>query len=700
MSNPTIKNIRELEEPLETLGYDFGFTRRSFVQILGAGLLIFAAAETGFSQPAPEEGRRGRGGGGGGFGGGPVKISARLHIATDGTITVLSGKVEGGQGARTEITQAAAEELGVPASQINLILADTELCPDDGPTVGSRTTPSTIPSVRQGCAAAKKLFDDFASQSPAGKKLTYADLASDANFIEAAKQNIPRNVIVSAVSEWKILGTPLARPNAHDVVVGKHKYPSDQVLPGMLYGKVLRPASFGATLTDIDLAPAKAIDGVIVARDGQFVGVAAPNSFLAQRAITALEGTAQWDSPSHPSSKTLSDYLRKNARNIPANPFADAIASAAKKLTATYEVPYVQHAPLEPRAALADWKDGKLTVWTATQNPTGVRRELAGAFHIAESNIRVIVPDFGGGFGGKHTGECAVEAARIAQAAQKPVLLRWTRPEEFTWAYFRAAAVIDLTATLDENGAITSWFTTDINYGTPGIESPYNIASKHSEFIESKPPLRHGSYRALAATANNFARESFMDELALAAGKNPLEFRRAHLNNDRLLAVLNEAAKQFDFSARRAKSDSKKIGVGIACATEKGSYVAACVEVEIAADQTIRVNHICQAFECGAIMNPSNLEAQVQGALMQGIGPALREATAFENGKITNASFFDYEVPRFAELPMMDIHLLNRPDLPSAGAGETPLIALAPAINNAVFHATGKRVRQMPIRLS
>ncbi len=440
----------------------------------------------------------------------------------------------------------------------------------------------------------------------------------------------------------------------------------------MLYGKVLRPASFGATLTDIDLDPAKAIDGVIVTRDNQFVGVAAPNSFLAQRAITALEQSAQWDTPPHPSSKTLSDYLRKNARNIPASPFTDAISSAAKKVTATYEIPYVQHAPLEPRAALADWKDGKLTVWTATQNPSGVRRELAGAFHIAESNIRVIVPDFGGGFGGKHTGECAVEAARLAQAAQKPVLLRWTRPEEFTWAYFRAAAVIDLTATLDTNGAITSWYTTDINYGTPGIESPYNIASKRSEFIESKPPLRQGSYRGLGATANNFARESFMDELAVAVGKDPLEFRRAHLNNDRLLAVLNEAAKQFDFPTRRAKSDQKNLGVGIACATEKGSCVAACVEVEIAADQTIRVNHICQAFECGAIMNPSNLEAQIQGALMQGLGPALREATAFENGKITNASFFDYQVPRFADLPTMDIHLVNRPDLPSGSAGETP----------------------------
>src|SRR5438067_9921627 len=251
---------------------------------------------------------------------------------------------------------------------------------------------------------------------------------------------------------------------------------------------------------------------------------------------------------------------------------------------------------MEPRAAVAQWQDGKLTVWTATQNPLNVRRELMSAFHVAESSVRVIVPDFGGGFGGKHTGECAVEAARLAQAAGKPVSLRWTRAEEFTWAYFRPAALIDLYATLDAKGAITSWYSADINYGPPGIESPYRIASKKSENIDTKPPLRHGSYRALASTANNFARESFMDELADAAGKDPLAFRLAHLDNDRLRAVLEEAVKKFDFASKRAKKSDNITGVGIACATEKGSYVAACAEVEIDADKnTVRVRHICQA---------------------------------------------------------------------------------------------------------
>jgi len=312
----------------------------------------------------------------------------------------------------------------------------------------------------------------------------------------------------------------------------------------------------------------------------------------------------------------------------------------------------------------------------------------------------VIVPDFGAGFGGKHTGECAVEAARLAQAARKPVAMRWTRQEEFTWAYFRPAAVIDLEATLDASGTITSWYSADINYGSPGIETPYAISSAKSDVIDSAPPLRHGSYRALAATANNFARESFMDELAAAADKDPLSFRISHLKNPRLLAVLQEVAKRFDFAAKREDSDHKNTGVGIACATEKGSFVAVCVQVEIDGSNTIRVKHICQVFECGAIMNPANLESQVQGALMQGLGPALREVSEFEQGRITNASFFSYEVPRFKDLPKLEVHLLNRPDIPSAGAGETPLIALAPAIANAVFHATSQRIRQMPIRLA
>jgi CO/xanthine dehydrogenase Mo-binding subunit len=290
-----------------------------------------------------------------------------------------------------------------------------------------------------------------------------------------------------------------------------------------------------------------------------------------------------------------------------------------------------------------------------------------------------------------------VEAARLAKAAGKPVSLRWTREEEFTWAYFRPAAFIQAEASLDQDGSLTSWHFININSGASAVETPYRVQKKKSQFIPSTPPLRHGSYRALAATANTFARECFMDELAGATKSDPLEFRLAHLENGRLRAVLETAATRFDWKKRFAKREPNR-GVGLACGTEKGSYVACCVEIGIEGNR-ILVRHVSQVFECGAILNPDNLLNQVEGAIIMGLGPALREEMRFEGGKMLNASFRKYQPPRFDDVPELDIHLLNRPDLPSAGAGETPIIAIAPAIANAVFHARNVRVRSMPIRL-
>jgi isoquinoline 1-oxidoreductase len=354
---------------------------------------------------------------------------------------------------------------------------------------------------------------------------------------------------------------------------------------------------------------------------------------------------------------------------------------------------------METRAAVAEWDDGKLTVWTGTQSPFGYHGELARTFGLANDHVRVIVPDFGGGFGGKHTGEVAVEAARLARGAGRPVSLKWTRQEEFTWAYFRPAAVIEIEAGLDAKGSLTSWHFVNINAGGAGIDTPYRAGKARSQAVGSNSPLRQGSYRALAATANNFARECFMDELAAAAGVDPLDFRLAHLENPRLRAVLEAAAQLFDWRTR-VKQKNPNVGVGLACGTEKGSYVAACAEVVLDREEgKIIVRRVCEVFECGAVMNPDNLTAQVQGCILMGMGPALREGMRFANGQMLNPSFGSYEVPRFADVPELDIHLLDRPDLPSVGGGETPIIAIAPAIGNAVFHATGTRVREMPIRM-
>jgi isoquinoline 1-oxidoreductase len=704
---PKLQAETDFAEPIEQVDYDFGLNRRSFVQFLGTGLLIAVGATPALAQ------RGGRGGGGG-----PRNVSARVHIGEDGSITVMTGKVEAGQGARAELSQAAAEELRVPVSRIQLVMADTSLGPDDGITAGSRSTPASVPAVRQGAAAARELLKELASKqwnvdrsavevqdgkvTHAGSQevLTYAELASSKDAAEAFARPISPEITLTAVSEWKVLGSTHRRPNGRDIVTGAHHYPSDITRPGMLYGKILRPSSYGAKLVSIDLEPVRTMKDVRVVQDDQFVGVAAPSTFLAEKALDALAKTAKWETAPHPSSDELFDYLKEHAEGVvPANPFADELAQAKQVLRQTYHVAYVQHAPLEPRAAVAEWADGKVTVWTGTQNPFGCRSELVRAFHLSEDRARVIVPDFGSGYGGKHSGEAGVEAARLAQAANRPVSLRWTREEEFTWAYFRPAAVIQIEAGLDAQNSLTSWHFININSGGSAIDTPYRAGKSRSHFINSKAPLRHGSYRALAATANNFARESGMDELAALANTDPLEFRLAHLDNPRLRAVLEKAATEFGWRECVRKKEPNR-GVGLACGTEKGSYVAACAEIETDRTQKrILVRRVCEAFECGAILNPDNLHNQVQGAIIMGLGPALREEMRFEKGEMLNASFRGYPVPRFADVPEIDIHLVNRPDLPSVGAGETPIIAIAPAIANALFHATGTRIREMPIRL-
>ncbi len=697
-------------EVIERVEHDFGLSRRSFAQTLGAGLLIAVAVPAVGQQRGQRGEGRGRGGG--------QTLSARIHLGKDGTITVLAGKVEGGQGARGELSQAAAEELGVSASQILMVLADTLVVPDDGITAGSRTTPGTVPPVRQAAAAVRNLLLEFACRQwkveraavemrdgqvvdVAGKlSLTYADFAKSDDATKLLEGAIPPEVELMPVKEWKVLGKPMLRPNARDIVIGAHKYPSDIARPGMLYGKCLRAPAYGAKLVSVDLAPAKAMEGVVVVQDDQFVGVAARNSTLATKALKAVSDAAKWEIVPHPGSKELFAYLKQNAQGgVPPNPYADQ-TDQPKALRRTYEVAYVQHAPLEPRAAVAEWNDGKLTVWTGSQNPFGCRGELARAFHLPEDQVRVVIPDFGAGFGGKHTGECGVEAARLARAAGKPVSLQWTRAEEFTWAYFRPAAVIEAESSLDAQGRIATWHFININSGANAVDTPYAISKKNCRHIPSRPPLRHGSYRGLAAAANNFAREVFMDELAAAAGADPLAFRLAHLENARLRAVLEKAAKEFNWSERVKKKDDQA-SVGLACGTEKGSVVAACVEIEIDRKQkTIQVRRVCEAFECGKILNPANLLSQVQGCILMGLGAALREEMQFEEGRILNATFRKYLVPRFADVPELDIHLLDRPDLPSAGGGETPIIAIAPAIANAVFRATGASVRAMPVRLA
>ncbi len=383
---------------------------------------------------------------------------------------------------------------------------------------------------------------------------------------EAFQQSIPADVALTPVSQWEVMGTSVARPNIRDLVTGAHRYPSDIARPDMLYGKILRPPSYGATLESIDLSAAEAMEDVVVVRDGAVRGVR--GAVDVSRRAGAGRGCEDGNVEDRVASIEQRIVLTSEEA-CRAGPAQDRRVGRdrrwpgrAKSLSATYEVAYVQHAPMEPRAATAEWKDGKLTVWTGVDGPQRVQGDLSRALGIPTERVRVIVPDMGGGFGGKHTGEAAEEAARLAKAAGRPVAVHWTRAEEFTWAYFRPAAVIECQGGLDDDGSLVAWDFTNINAGGSAIDTPYEIPNTRILSVGSDSPLRQGAYRCLAATANNFARESFMDELAAAAEADPLAFRLAHLENTRIRTVLEVAAKHFDWAARKQEGHAR-IGCGL-----------------------------------------------------------------------------------------------------------------------------------------
>ena len=650
-------------------------------------------------------------------------------------------------------------------------------------------------------------------QDNAGAAISYGDLLRGLRRIVTAAPDAP----VTDRRAWRTAGQPTLKREAAAAVAGAKRFTSDLTLPGMLHGKVLRPPAYGATLRAADLRRARAVPGVVVVHEGSFAGVAGPDPLTAARAVALID--AEWDQAAQPRERDLAGHLRSHPLDIEGwggrlrhecGDVAAALESADVQLAATYSTAYIAHVPLEPRAALAEWSGGRLTVWTGTQRPFGVRRDLAEALGIPESDVRVIVAGTGSGFGGKHTGLVAAEAARLARAAGRPVKVQWSREEEFTWGYFRPAAVIDVrsgagtgataggstlgaaavdggSATGPDAGAgpdadaaaghgtgaagpdagagprrradgrlaqtrcatgaaagpdawrrcaprpwhcrgwprrrrrwpggcwpargiatLTAWEFTNLNSGAAGIRTPYRVPAQQIVFQPAESPLPQGSYRALAATANNFARESHMDELAHELGVDPLEFRLRHLDDDRLAAVLRAAAGRAGWAGRVERGGSAAVpggapagrarrGLGIACGMEKDGRVATCAEVSVTQSGRLDVHRIVTAYDCGAVVNPDNVVNQIEGATVMALGGALFEAVHFDEGTILNASLSQYRVPRFSDVPPIDVILLDRRDVPPAGAGETPLIAVAPALANAIFAATGRRLRSLPL---
>jgi nicotinate dehydrogenase subunit B len=672
---------------------NLSMNRRQFLQLSG-GVLISFSFQGALSNPlltVPDD-----------------QLSSWIHVGENGFITVFTGKAEVGQNIRTSLAQIVAEELNIDISKIIMVMGDTDVTPYDRGTFGSRSIPYMGPPLRKAAATARDVLAEMAaSQWKTDKKNLYIDngfvkdrstsktiAIGDLTKGKTFTKPVDDKAQVKNVGEWKIAGTSVPKVNGRSFVTGKHMYASDMSIDGMLYGKVLRAPAYGAKLISADVSKAQQVNGAVVVKDGDFIGVAAPTRKTAEEALKVIE--TQWEFTPQPSRAGIFEYIKKNSRNGEPDVQGDTgkvFGQSNIRLEQSFNIDYIAHVPLEPRAGLAKWEGDKLTVWTGTQRPFGVQEDLAEVFKIPKEKIRVIQPDTGSGYGGKHTGEAGLEAARLSKAAGKPVKVTWSREEEFAWAYFRPAGVIDIKASAGSDGQLLSWEFHNYNSGPSGIGSPYRTAAKRIEFHPMESPLRQGSYRGLAATANHFARESAINDLADAVKMDPVQFRMKNLEEPRVKAVLEAAVKKFGWTGKAPASNR---GVGVACGTEKGSFIATCAEVQVDGDD-VKVVRVVAAFECGAIINPNHLENQVQGSIIQGLGGALFEQIDFKDGKLLNGMMSKYRVPRFGDVPDLEVVLVNRKDLPSAGAGETPILCIAPAIRNAIFNATSKKLYTLPL---
>jgi len=633
---------------------------------------------------------------------GAARTTARgawMHVAGDGLVTAFTGKVDVGQDNRTALRLLVAEELDIPVDQVRLAMGDTDVCPHDLGTFGSRSMPDAGRALRivaaytRGLAPAASGYGGLPAIAPGDRRIEF----------------VVGEPALSDPASWHQAGRSVLGPGIGAAVTGERRFVSDLSCPTMLHGALLRPPKPTATLRSVDGAVLRAWPSAALISAGELIGVVAPELPTARSAVAALQAAAQWDLPGAPSDAELSEYLR--AHQLPSQDggflqqegsAATALEMAAVRCEASYEAAYIAPAALETRVALAQWDEaGRVTVWTGTQTPFPVRAQVAAATGVDERAVRVIVPPTGGAFGGKHAAQIAIEAAVLAQHAGRPVRVTWSRAEEFTVGTLRRAAVIDVAAGASADGDLLGWNFTNVNAGTAGIGSPYRIADLRIEYAPADSPLLQGSYRGLAATANNFARESIIDELACRLGLDPVAFRLRNLADDRLAAVLRAVADHLGWPATVPTGpgkDDARTGWGIACGLEKEGRVATAACVTVWPDFRLKVTKLVCGYECGTIVNPRTVAAQVEGAAVMALGGALFEAIEFTDGVITNAAFSRYRVPRFDDVPPIEVILLDRPDLPSAGAGEAPMIAVAPAIASAIFAATGRRLRTLPLR--
>jgi len=682
--------------------------RRNFIKLLGGGIFIFFQPWHQFiGSSVPQERTL------------TEDYNSFLQIAEDGTVKCFTGKIEMGQGIITSLPQMMADELNVPLGNIKIVMGDTDLCPYDAGTWGSQTTQTFGPAMRAALAEARTVLAELASTrlgvpvsqlevkegivfdvKDPKKSVSYAQLAKGKKLERYLDVKPP----VEDYTKFTYVGKSYKRSDSILKVTGKAKYTGDMKLPGMVFARILRPPSHGAKLKSVDVSGAEKVPGTQVVRDNDFLAVLNENRDLADEAVVKIKAEYNFDEL-NVNDRNLFDRMigadseieivRSTGDMETGNQLSDRIFESE------FRDPYVAHSSIETHTALANLEGDKLTVWASTQSPFGLQDGIAGELGFDLDKVRVIAPFVGGGFGGKAAYQQGIEAARLAKLSGRPVMLVWTRDEEFFYDSFHPAGVIRVRSGIEKSGMIKLWDYNVYYGGTRGSDTIYDVPNARTTSYRQKEegtrihPFRTGPWRAPNNNSNTFARESQIDIMASTAGIDPLEFRLKNLKDEKMIACWKAVADKFGYVP--AKTPSGR-GIGMACGTDAGSWVALMAEVKV--DKVtghVQVVRVACAQDMGLCVNPQGALIQIEGCIMMGLGYALSEEIRFEGGNIKNRGFDSYKIPRFSWTPKIDGIILDRQDHPPKGGGEPAIIAIGAIVANAIFDATGARLYRMPM---
>lgn len=679
------------------------------------------------------------------------RVSRWIAVSSDGTVDVRVGKVELGQGILTALAQVAADGLGVPVHRIRMLPAHTDLGPDEGLTAGSMSVFDAAPALRvvttfvrgRFVTAAARLWAvdptsvtvaDGVLTGPGGRRSSYGELATDVDLdVDLVADTHETSATIRAAVSSAVVGTSVPRIDLPAKVTGHPVYIGDLHLPGMLTGRVVRPPSPGAQLRSM---PSTTTPDVVVVRDGSFLGVVGPDQVTADSVAEQLVAGSRWDSGEPlPYEEDLTGLLLAGPHEEIPVLEEERDERGGRRITARYSRPFLAHASIGTSTAVARWEaDGRLTVWSHSQGIHRLRDALASALELAPETISVEHVQNAGCYGHNGADDAALDAVLLARAVPgRPVMVRWSRQDELAWSPFGSAMLAEVSATLTDEGRISGWAYDVYSQGhtarpgyasTPGLLAGQYLAVPVPAPPAADPPPRGGggttrnavpiydvgprrvtghrllhnpvrssALRALGAFLNVFSIECFMDELAEVAGVDPLELRLRHLGDERARAVLQRAADEAGWGAPR--DEGVGLGIGLARYKERGAYCAVVAEVQ--AEESIVVRRLTVAVDVGRVLNPDGVRNQIEGGAVQATSWATRERVRFDRERVTSVDWERYPILRFSEVPPVDVHVLDRPDLPSVGAGEAAQGPTAAAVGNAVAAALGVRVRDLPI---